>query len=1847
MRIKKAALKSMQVFLALSLLLPAAVQAQGPGWEKNAVMVNKRERMPDTKEWLAQFAASPGSKGASVNELAPDEIPAYTDDEIKAMPWEPISAQTAILLKNELDRTSLQIVAWFYPQADRLLSHEEKVEKYGWSDQVVMEKVASLSAQSYSLLAKLVPVAGERYQQWKQTERQSDAQQMPSVQKEEGLAPSKTETNREASNAAPSAVPDLPDAVYDPEGLTYQYKRNIDAPVDEVHRMSNVAETDLYLEGKHGLDLKLERRYSQFDAIQERYYYSYNGNRTKSDMKYVNTYHMPRGWKLNLPMFEEIEKVDASCEYVGTRPEYTCGSSYVGKRYIFTLDDGTVLESSSEKGDWVNYPYQGAVMSGYGKGKTENGKKEIVTLLYNGYSYTFSKEDMDQEKYEATDVVTKTNVYGDTIVYKFPKNGKPIQITDSVGRYIEMNPNGVITYLKLYADATKTKLLKHIEYDWGGTATATDRIIERDTKGSGSKLIAEYSYLDPTVFGTTEFNLRASYYLPATNKVIPLDYKGMENATYHSEDTHTRGQITYKLLRQVRYPVEGLTMTYTYSPYQPNEPDFLSRGVARLYHDKEKLTYTTYHPVTAVNIRFAKTPHPNRPKTETYAKTIYYPLTSKEIWKSKKDDSVRLKNQTIRDGAVAVSQTVQEGVPSQEKTFALNPDKNFLLRSAKSYIGTGANIDQIEGSLNLTEGGKTYRYHPVSYVSHLYQGRETKPAYSYEFAGKQPARTEDVDVYQYLLAPSSDRLDSVKKRLPQYAQVTAYAYNAYGDLIKLVDPKGNTSTWTYLPHTLYYLRQLSEMSRTAADNPEHFHKEVYTYNSEKLLATRNVLYSYPAGGQVKKDSVAQVFSYQNKLVSSIQQLTLGLDEKHLVQYIKSYDRYGLYPTRIEMEVETSPQVKTNLQYLFTYDELGRVTGRLYPDQSAALYQYDYLGRLTSEYFTNEEEYRSITYGYEDDKRKVTMTLPDGTQKITHFTPYGEVEYEAQVGTNGQIRPLQYNTFTPDGERLSSTAPYAIDSRGTVYLYNSDGTLWQMREPIGTTVYLRANAYTDEAGRTIQAETNRSLSPNGLVITQFHDRFGQLGQETTETADGTQKRTAVFAYNAFRQPLQKTEQERSGKSRTWSYQYNPGDKLVRLVDPEKNEYDYGYDVYGNLVTVSENNTLTTRYHYNALFWKLSEKDVPSGAEETFGYTPTGHLAVFTDKAGNRHEYAYTPFYELARLTTKNAAGTVKNQETKEYYPNTSLVKRETNSNGPNLSSASPLYRELSYTYDPFQRVDSFTAFGRLYQIRYTDADDQMDQLIYPGNAAVSYSYDDAMRLKTVTIPGESGTSKAVRYQYELSNTGDSYTLTYPSGASLERKRDSFGQVDTTRHLQNGTAVWTEKQRYSFGNVIAIERNGTTNTYEYDKIDRLTKESMPLGTNRYSYNSRGNRQTFEGTLPEQSAPTTYSFDERNRLRSASNETTGATASYTYHPDGLRATRTAGGKETRYVYLNGKVIEELDKNNQLQARNIWGNELLFRKDTAANKQGYYLYNSHGDVVKIVGEQGEELNRYEYDTWGNIVSKREGMSNPFAYSSEMFDSETGFYYLRARYYDPTVGRFISEDTYKGQVDNPLSLNRYTYVSNNPLRFIDPSGHVNENAGSDSGYWGLTFLDWNRMSEETRKMYIDRYIKYGPDSIPKGLKSTVEIMADPSGLIPGAGGIKIVRNSGRATITAINGLMTATNLSGKAISSLKGIDINKFVIKSKHLDIANNTSSWRKFNVGTVEEAQEMVKSILNNAKNNTNMIKSVVDNGFGSKGQQSFSVWIDAGRVIGSKGESAIRIVYDEIGNIWTVFPDKLPKN
>ncbi|MGG2921524.1 RHS repeat domain-containing protein [Brevibacillus parabrevis] len=1606
------------ILLGLSLLTPNLALAKTEAVQANPEAAQQDENQKAaTKKWLAAYQNAK-QQGNAPKQQNPDEQPIFLQEQVTSKEWDSIRPEDAWKLYQWKDRSVLQLAAYFYPQFDRFLSHHEQVEKYGWSDDTVNQKLDKLTKAQMTKLSTLLP-AIKTYQ-----ERRNERAAVPQAR---------------ALAAQATTLPE--DAMFETEGLTYKYQRtNTDNPVDELYRAANVQEVDVQLEGKHGMDLTVERRYSSLDAMTERIYFSTSGKNKTAPLQ-GNNDGLPEGWSFNFPQFQEVSKENAKCTFRSDDSKYTCGSVSEGKRYIFTLEDGTILESSSIKGEWVNTPYKpNAGMLSYRQPSGEFGEKHIVTLSVDGNTYEFGEdENYRGDVMYRIFLVKKTNAYGDTIRYRIPEDYRlPIEITDSVGRLIVMERGGGVV-LKVYQDASETKLLKHLEYD-SDYATNTDRVVEHSITGGESKVIAEYSYLDPKTYGKAEFDLHAGYGFPAPNGVIDFNDGGLESTAYTDLDKERRNTVEYKLLKQVNYPVEGLSMTYTYSLYQPDAPGFLDRGVTRIYHDKEALTYTSYLPVTAVNFRFAKTPHPDQPGTEWYSYTKYYPHITKEIWKSPKAQSVRFAKQSLtRDGALVVSRTLQDGLPSEDKSYTPNQDRNFVLQSVKNYVGNGGDNETIPGELSFTEEGKTYRYNPVSYTSYLYKERDTKPSYVYSFLGRPASMTADADVYAFLLSPSLNRLSKVQARLDRYAQTIQYNYNAYGDVTKEIDPKGNITTREYVnPLLLSALRMPASITKTAADNPEHYHKETYTYNSKGLLATEKIIDSYPDGGSAKVMQVDRAYTYNdNKQLTSATETSTGPDAKTVTQNITGYDPLGLYPVDINLRVEVSTGQMQTLHHGFAYDGMGRLTNRVYPDDMAVLYEYDLLGRRTKESVTSKEQTRTTTYAYDDTARKVTMVLPNGTKLVTQFTPFGEIEYKEQVAANGTSRPLLYNTYTLDGNHLLSSAPYADQERATTYVYNTDGSIWQKKDPVGTTVYLTANSISDGTSFA-PALTRMTLAPNGLQTVQYHDRQGQLEKEIQRAGDGAKNLTAELVRNSFDQVKQKTEKDQSGKTRVWEYRYTNDGNLTYLLDPEQNSYQYEYDALGNLLTVTENQMQTTKNHYNALSWKLSEQDVPSGATESYSFSQNGTLNTFTDKAGNRHAYRYTPFNELASLMTRNASGSVTNLETRDYVPNTSLVQKETNSNGADINPAANNYREITYSYDAFQRLKSQTVFGRTYQLGYTDNDDAKDSLTYPDGTVIHYEYDPAGRLQEVNSP----LTGKIQYDYHMKASGESYQLAYPNGFKVERDLDSFGQVEKMTHRKE-SPVWSENNEYSFGNVVSSEKNGTLYRYDYDKVDRLTKEVVPGTTNQYTYDGRGNRSAFAGKRPADKGVTTYTFDERNRLRSATNHTTGLDATYTYFGNGLRATKTENGVQTKYVYMDGNVLEELDANGNAIARNVWGNELLFRKDFLTDKGGYYAYNSHGDVVSILDESGQEQNKYEYDTWGNVISKTEGMSNPFQYSGEIYDEKSGFYYLRARYYDPRVGRFISEDTYKGTVDNPLSLNRYTYVLNNPLIFIDPTGHA------------------------------------------------------------------------------------------------------------------------------------------------------------------------------------------------------------
>ena len=171
-----------------------------------------------------------------------------------------------------------------------------------------------------------------------------------------------------------------------------------------------------------------------------------------------------------------------------------------------------------------------------------------------------------------------------------------------------------------------------------------------------------------------------------------------------------------------------------------------------------------------------------------------------------------------------------------------------------------------------------------------------------------------------------------------------------------------------------------------------------------------------------------------------------------------------------------------------------------------------------------------------------------------------------------------------------------------------------------------------------------------------------------------------------------------------------------------------------------------------------------------------------------------------------------------------------------------------------------------------------------------------------------------------------------------------------------------------------------------------------------------------------------------------------SYTYNAEGTRIGKTVNGRTKNYLWDGGKLLSQtLGSDTQV---------FLYHGDSrvALEFMGqlyYYVYNLQGDVVGLVDKTGTTMVTYKYDVWGKPESTTGpmattlGVANPFRYRGYYYDTESGFYYLQSRYYDPEVGRFLNADGILGANQDILSYNLYAYCSNNPVNLSDPTGEI------------------------------------------------------------------------------------------------------------------------------------------------------------------------------------------------------------
>ena len=251
-------------------------------------------------------------------------------------------------------------------------------------------------------------------------------------------------------------------------------------------------------------------------------------------------------------------------------------------------------------------------------------------------------------------------------------------------------------------------------------------------------------------------------------------------------------------------------------------------------------------------------------------------------------------------------------------------------------------------------------------------------------------------------------------------------------------------------------------------------------------------------------------------------------------------------------------------------------------------------------------------------------------------------------------------------------------------------------------------------------------------------------------------------------------------------------------------------------------------------------------------------------------------------------------------------------------------------------------------------------------------------------------------------------------------------------------------------------------QYDLSNRLTLEvktdSEGIHHTEYTYDYNGNQVLkyywslifpSVGGIPGVSLGTDvrgldlFSYDGLNRLTSTS--VGGVRADYSYKTDGLRISKTIDGVVTRHIWDGSNITAEVDSNGDVISLYLRGINLISTTDSDTGDTLYFVFNAHGDVVQLLEITSVTVTvilSYQYDAFGVEVNPNPDDTNPFRYCGEYYDAETGNYYLRARYYDPVVGRLIQQDGWEyANPNDPLSLNLYTYCWNNPIKYHDPEG--------------------------------------------------------------------------------------------------------------------------------------------------------------------------------------------------------------
>jgi RHS repeat-associated protein len=333
-------------------------------------------------------------------------------------------------------------------------------------------------------------------------------------------------------------------------------------------------------------------------------------------------------------------------------------------------------------------------------------------------------------------------------------------------------------------------------------------------------------------------------------------------------------------------------------------------------------------------------------------------------------------------------------------------------------------------------------------------------------------------------------------------------------------------------------------------------------------------------------------------------------------------------------------------------------------------------------------------------------------------------------------------------------------------------------------------------------------------------------------------------------------------------------------------------------------------------------------------------------------------------------------------------------------------------------------------------------VLPNGTVETRSYDVLNRLTFLEDTNSSG-GVIASYTYILGPTGLRDAVVENTGRRDDYTYDALDRLTEEKIID---AVFGNRSiDYTYdaaGNRLTMTDSvaGTT-SYTYDAMDRLTTETLAGQVTQYTYDKNGNM--LSRVSPTDAA--FYHWDFDNRLIAAGTNGNGTIdETNVYDADGNLVSQTMNGQETRYLIDTAQaypqVALEYRPSGLIVASYVYGNSLI--SQSRGGVTSYYEVDGLGSTRELTNTTGAVTDSYVYDAFGRILGQTGTTVNPYLFTGQRQDAVTGLDYLRARFLDPTTGRFVSADSFPGFLRSPLSLNHYVYTDQDPVNFTDPTGH-------------------------------------------------------------------------------------------------------------------------------------------------------------------------------------------------------------